>query len=271
MTKLNSNKEELLAMTPQEFRSIVRKGEWTTDTVGKVCRGYTRLCMVIVPKDIAFEFLLFCNRNPRPCPIIDVTDPGNPHPSEAVAKGADLRTDLPRYSVFKNGELIDEPTDIIKYWRNDLVSFLLGCSVTFEAALEAANIKFRLIGDFFTTIPCVSAGQLHGFIVISCRSFENTSMAVRAVQLSSRYPSMHGAPIHIGDPVAIGIKDLSKPDAFAPDPPAPPVKANEIVMYWAAGVTPQVVALQSKVSFMITHKTSHMFVADRLAQEFAAI
>ena len=264
-------KEALLDMSPAEFRSMARQDEWTTDTVGKIARGYVNANLAIVPKDVAFEFLLFCTRNPAPCPVIDVTEPGNPHPSETIAKGADLRTDLPRYRVFKHGKLIDEPTDIKKYWRDDLVAFLMGCSLSFEWVLEAANIHFRLIGDFFTSVPCVRAGPFHGPIVASCRVFENSDLAVRALQVSSRYPSMHGAPIHIGDPTAIGITDLSKPDAFAPDPRARLPQPGETIMFWAAGVTPQAVALRAKLPFMITHKAGHMFIGDQLAQEQAAL
>jgi uncharacterized protein YcsI (UPF0317 family) len=258
-------------MSPAEFRGIVRQGEWTTDTVGKVCRGFVNANLVIVPEDVAFEFLLFCHRNPKPCPIIDVTEVGNPYPGEAIAKGADLRTDLPRYRVFEKGELIDEPIDIIKYWRDDLVAFLLGCSLSFEWVLEAGNIPFRLMGDFITSLPCVPAGRFHGPIVASCRAFGNVSLAVRAIQISSRYPSMHGSPIHIGSPEAIGVRDLGQPEIFVPDPPPPLPKSNEMIVFWAAGPTPQVIALQVKIPFMITHKAGHMFITDLLAQEQALL
>jgi uncharacterized protein YcsI (UPF0317 family) len=272
MDKNELSKEKLLSMSPAEFRNIVRVGEWTTDVVSnRVCRGYVNANLAIVPQDVAFEFLLFCSRNPGPCPVIDVTEPGNPHPSEAIAKGADLRTDLPKYRVFKSGELIDEPTDIIKYWREDLVAFLLGCSLSFEWVLEAANIHFRLMGDFITKIPCVPAGRFHGPMVVSCRVFEKSYLAMRAIQVSSRFPSMHGAPIHIGAPNTIGIRDLGKPEIWAPDPAEPLPKPNEIIMFWAAGPTPQLVALQAKIPFMITHKAGHMFITDQLAQEQAVV
>lgn len=262
---------ELEAMSPQEFRAIVRKGEWTDGSI-MACQGYAQTNMAIVPKEYAYEFLLFCNRNPRPCPILDVTEPGDPRP-KLMAPEADLRTDVPKYRVFKNGELIDEPTDIIKYWRDDLVGFLLGCSRTFVWALRAANISWGRYGGYRTTIPCIPAGRFHGHMVVSVRAFYNAYDAVRAVQISSRHLLMHGPPIHIGDPVAIGIENFGKPDPFLPFSQVPPVpearKPGEILMYWGCGATVMVVAVESKIPFMITHGTSRMFVTDRVAEELA--
>ena len=265
-----AERERILAMNPKEFRSIVKTCEWSARNTD-VCYGYAITNLAIVPKDIAFEFLLFCNRNPRPCPVVEVTDPGDPEP-KLMAPGADLRTDLPLYRVFENGELIDEPTDIIKYWRDDLVCFLLGCSCTFEWALKAANVSWRTFGAYNTSIPCIPAGRFHGNMVVTVRAFPTTHDAVRAVQISSRHLLMHGPPVHIGDPAAIGIKELGKPDSFHPyRPTTEPPKPGEIIMCWGCGVTPQAVALESKIPFMITHSPAHMFITDRLGEELTII
>ena len=167
---------EVKAMSPGEFRSLVRKGEWT-DAAIEACQGYAQANLAVVPKEYAFDFLLFCNRNPRPCPVLDVTEVGEPH-SKLMAPEADLRTDLSKYRVFKDGELIDEPTDVIKYWRDDLVGFLLGCSWTFVWALRAANISWRRYSAYLTTIPCVPAGRFQGHMVVSVRAFYNAHDAV---------------------------------------------------------------------------------------------
>jgi len=261
---------EVKAMSPGEFRNLVRKGEWTDITM-EACQGYAQANLAVVPKEYAFDFLLFCNRNPRPCPVLDVTEIGDPHP-KLMAPEADLRTDLPKYRVFKDGELIDEPTDVIKYWRDDLVGFLLGCSRTFVWALRATNIPFRRYGAYLTTIPCVPAGRFHGHMVVSVRAFYNASDAVRAVQISSRHLFMHGPPVHIGDPRDIGIENLGKPDSFNPwRPVAELPKPGEIVMSWGCGITLGVVAMESKIPFMITHSPAHMFVTDRLGEELAVL
>ena len=160
---------DVAEMAPKDFRSLVRKGGWTRDCL-VACRGYAAADLVIVSKEYAFDFLLFCHRNPQPCPLMDVTEPGSPHPP-LVAPDADLRTDLPRYQVYKDGQIIDEPTDINDYWQDDLVAFLIGCGNTFSWALKAANVHYRTIGGYTTTIPCISAGPFHGNMSASCRLF----------------------------------------------------------------------------------------------------
>lgn len=261
--------EELEAMDPKDFRSVARRGEWTGFDLN-VCRGYAQANLAIVPKDYAFEFLLFCWRNPSPCPVIDVTDPGDPHP-KLMAPDADLRTDLPRYRIYQNGELIDEPTDVTKYWRDDLVAFLIGCSASFDWSLRAANVQFRLIGAYISNIQCVPVGRFHGPMVISCRVVKNGHDAVRAVQISSRLLKVHGPPVHIGDPAIVGIKDLYHPEFPASSYVAPYREPSEIPIFWGCGVTPQKVALESKLSFMITHCPGHMFITDWLTEELAAL
>ena len=260
--------DQLAARSPTEFRAIVRRVEWTKPSI-TACRSYAQANLAVVPKDMAFDFLLFCYRNPRPCPIIDVTEVGGYHP-KVVAPQADLRTDLPRYRVYKDGELIDEPTDVTAYWRDDLVAFLIGCSASFEWSLKAANVQYRFPGAYTSNIACIPAGCFHGHVVVSCRLMKGGFDAVRAIQISSRHIAVHGPPIHIGDPALIGIEDLYHPDVggvgltFSVEP-------SEIPLFWGCGITPQVVALESEVPFMITHYPFHMFVTDRFAEELAAL
>ncbi|MBI4336548.1 MAG: putative hydro-lyase [Chloroflexi bacterium] len=254
---------------PRRLRAAFRRQEWVAGTSG-MAPGYTQGNLVILPKADAFDFLLFCLRNPKPCPLLEVTDPGDPEP-KLVAPGADLRTDLPRYRVFRKGEMVDEPTDITSYWRNDLVAFLLGCSFTFERAMQEAGIPVRgLEGGkasytaFVTGIQCRPAGKFRGPMVCTMRPM-TPSQAVKAVQVTSRFPRAHGAPVHIGDPKAIGIKDVSKPEFGTPAELLP----GEVPVFWGCGITPQVVALESKVEFMITHYPGHMFITDMRDQELA--
>lgn len=268
MTTNNYTANELSSMIAKEFRAIVRKGEWTGPTP-EVCRGYAQANLAVVPKDHAFDFLLFCNRNPRPCPVIDVTDPGSPHPLFAAPE-ADLRTDLPRYSVYNNGQLVAEPTDISEYWQNDLVAFLLGCSGSFDWSLQAANIRYRLIGAYTTSIQCIPAGPFHGPMAVTCRLIKGTRDVVRTIQISSRHLTMHGPPIHIGDPATIGIKNLYEPEVFFSKDIAPQ-EPDEIAMFWGCGITPQVVAQEARLPLMITHYPAHMFITDWLSEELAVI
>lgn len=255
---------------PTELWELTRKGEYTRGTPG-VCLGYVQTNLVILPKKLAFDFLLFCQRNLKPCPVVDVTDPGSPHPPLA-APDADLRTDVPRYRVYSHGQLVDEPTDITRYWRDDLVSFLLGCSYTFERALLANDVPLRHLEQgvdvpvFITSIPCVPAGMFHGPMVVSMRPIPREKV-VRAVQVTSRFPGTHGAPVHIGDPEAIGVMDVSKPDFDDPVTFEP----GDVPVFWACGVTPQAVAMRSRPELMITHAPSHMFVTALKDDQFAVL
>ena len=260
--------DELAGMTPNEFRNIVRKGEWTSANT-MACRGYAHANLAIVPEDFAFEFSLFCFRNPRACPLVDITEPGNPHPP-LMAPEADLRTDLPRYRVFENGQPIDDPTDILAYWRDDLVAFLIGCSVSFDWILRDANVEFRPIGAFTSNIACISAGRFHGHVVVSGRLVKGVQNVVRIVQISSRYLSAHGPPLHIGDPTSVGISNPYHPDITSFDV-ITPRQPDEMFMFFGCGITPQAVALESRVPFMITHLGNHMFVTDRRSEELAVL
>jgi uncharacterized protein YcsI (UPF0317 family) len=242
-------------------RRAARSGELTGPTPG-LAPGYVQANLVVVPKDLAYDFLLFCQRNPKPCPVLDVTEPGNPEPA-LVAPHADVRTDLPRYCVYRRGELVEEPADLHKWWRDDLVAFLLGCSFTFENALLDAGVPVRHVEMgcnvpmYRTAIMCRPAGVFHGPLVVSMRPL-TPAQAVTATHICSRFPRAHGAPIHVGDPKAIGIQDLDLPDFGDPVP----IRPGEIPVFWACGVTPQAVAMRAKPPLLLTHKPGHMFVTD---------
>jgi uncharacterized protein YcsI (UPF0317 family) len=224
--------------------------------------GHVQANLVIVPQDLAFDFLLFCHRNPKPCPLLDVVEAGSAEP-KAVAPGADLRTDLPQYRVYLDGKLADEPYHLHDWWRDDLVSFLLGCSFTFENALLKAGIPVRHVERgcnvpmYRTNRMCQRAGRFAGPLVVSMRPM-TSAQAERAAEICSKYPRAHGAPIHAGDPAGIGIRDIGQPDFGDPVE----IRREEIPVFWACGVTPQAVALEAKLPFLITHKPGHMFLTD---------
>jgi uncharacterized protein YcsI (UPF0317 family) len=234
-----------------------------------LANGYAQANLVILPQELAYEFLLFCQRNPKPCPLLEVTEVGSPCPTR-LAPDADLRTDLPKYRLYRRGELEAEMMEIAEHWRDDSVAFLLGCSFTFEAALLAAGIPVRHIEEgcnvpmFITNLECVPAGRFHGPMVVTMRPIPQQKV-IRAVQVTGRYPAVHGAPVHIGDPSAIGIDELSKPD-FGD---AVTIKEGETPVFWACGVTPQAVAMKVKPDFMITHAPGHMFISDIRNEELS--
>jgi uncharacterized protein YcsI (UPF0317 family) len=253
---------DLRTATGADVRAACRSGRLTGPTPG-LALGYVQANLVVLPKDWAFDFLLFCQRNPKPCPLLDVTDAGSPEP-RAVAPGADLRTDLPAYRVWQNGELVDEPTDITRYWRDDLVGFVIGCSFTFENALIEAGIPVRHVEQgvnvpmYRTSIACQPAGRFAGPMVVSMRPL-TPAQALSAARICGKYPLAHGAPVHFGDPAAIGIRDISRPDFGDPVE----IRPGETPVFWACGVTPQSALMQSKPPFAITHKPGHMFLTDR--------
>jgi uncharacterized protein YcsI (UPF0317 family) len=242
-------------------RGRARSGELTGPTPG-LAMGYVQANLVVVPQALAFDFLLFCQRNPKPCPLLDVTEPGC-HEPRLVAPGADLRIDVPRYRVYQSGELVDEPADLHAWWRNDLVGFLLGCSFTFENALLQAGLPLRHLEAgcnvpmYRTNLACRPAGVFRGPLVVSMRPLTPVQ-AIRAVQVCSRFPRAHGAPVHLGDPEAIGIRDLNRPD-FGD---AVALRPGEVPVFWACGVTPQAVAMEVRPPLLLTHKPGHMFVTD---------
>lgn len=257
-------------ITPKEIRKLIRKQEITGPTSG-MAKGFTQANLVILKKEYAFDFLLFCQRNPKPCPLLDVTEPGSFHPSK-IAKEADLRKDIPKYRIYKDGVFTEEVTEITEYWEDDMVGFLLGCSFTFETPLLENGIPIRHIEEncnvpmFKTNIACVKAGIFEGPTVVSMRPM-SPKEAIRAIQITTNLPDVHGAPIHIGNPSQIGIRDISKPD-FGD---AVTIKDGEIPVFWACGVTPQAVAMESKPSIMITHAPGCMFISDLKDHELSVL
>lgn len=250
-----------MMISAAELRAVARRGAWR-GTTGGHCPAYQQANLVILPREAAIEFAAFCTRNPTPCPLIEITPPGEPEPVRA-APGADLRTDLPGYRIYRRGELAEKRGDICDLWRDDLVAFLLGCSFTFEHALVEAGVSLRnverdtVISMFVSSLACIPAGRFHGPMVVSMRPIAEAQVDL-VRELSSRYPHAHGAPIHIGDPGAIGITDLNRPGYGAPVP----IYANEIPVFWGCGVTPQAVAEKAGVELMITHEPGQMFLTD---------
>lgn len=256
--------------TGKHVRAAVRAGLHQAQTAG-LAPGYVQGNLVIVPERWAFDFLRFCVRNPRPCPVIGVGEPGDPT-IPALAGDLDIRSDLPRYRVWRDGELVDEPCDITALWRDDLVAFVLGCSFSFEEALLSAGLPLRHVARgrnvamYRTSLPTEPAGPFSGPTVVSMRPFKPAD-ALRAAQITARYPSVHGAPIHIGDPAAIGIADLATPDYGDPVE----IEPGEVPVFWACGVTPQAVLHDARLDFCITHAPGCMLVTDRLNSEFAVL
>jgi uncharacterized protein YcsI (UPF0317 family) len=252
------------------LRAAVRAGEYAGPTAG-LAPGFTQANLVALPEADAFDFLRFCVQNPKPCPVLDVTDPGSPEPAQ-TAPGADLRTDVPRYRVWRDGELVDEPTDAGEHWREDLVAFLIGCSFTFERALQAEGLPIRHVEQgvnvpmYRTAIDCTPAGRFSGPLVVSMRPMR-PDQAIRATQITSRYGPVHGGPVHVGAPGAIGIEDLAAPDYGDPVE----VRDGELPVFWACGVTPQAVAVASRPELMITHAPGHMFVTDARDETMATL
>lgn len=252
---------DLRNATGAEVRAACRSGVLSGPTPG-LALGYVQANLVILPREWAFDFLLFCQRNPKPCPLLDVTEAGDPVP-QTIASTANLKTDLPAYRVWREGTLVEEPTDVSHYWRTDLVSFLIGCSFTFENALLAANVPVRHIEEdinvpmYRTNISCTPAGRFSGPLVVSMRPL-TPEQAIKATRICSRFSRAHGAPVHFGDPAAIGIKNIAKPD-FGD---AVKIEKGEVPVFWACGVTPQAALMEAKPPFAITHKPGHMFLSD---------
>lgn len=246
--------------SPQQLRQLIRNRQWTTPTSG-AASGYLQANLVMLPSEEAFNFLLFCVRNPKPCPILDVLEPGRVEP--LIASGADLRTDLPRYNVFENGKFTTEVEDVTEYFHDDMVSFLLGCSFSFENAMLAAGLPIRNLEEgknvsmYITNITCIPAGPFSAPLVVTMRPMR-PQQAVRAVQVTTRFHLTHGAPVHLGDPEKIGIGDLDKPDFGDPVT----IRPGEIPVFWACGVTSQLAATSAPLSRVITHAPGHMFVSD---------
>ena len=249
---------------PKKFRTMIRNKEWTSQTAGMM-PGFIQANLVVLPQDYAIDFAAFCVRNPKSCPLLDIASPGGY--DTIFAKGADLRTDLPKYHIYKEGNLDQVVTDLKTIWRDDFVSFLLGCSHTFEPILYSAGIPIRYQEQglklclYETNIPTFSVGPFKGNVLVSMRPIP-AEMVTKAAVISARYPRVHGGPLHIGEPSLIGV-DINSPYIgdkvkFLP---------GDIPVFWGCGVTPQHIALNAKIPYMITHAPGHMFVTDFLIED----
>jgi uncharacterized protein YcsI (UPF0317 family) len=248
-------------------RAAIRRGQYTGPTRG-LASGCAQANLVVLPAVDAADFFRFCTLNPKPCPVLEVTRVGSPVPTK-MAVDADLRVDLPRYRVFRNGNLVAEPADLMDWWRSDLVAFLLGCSFTFEWALASEGLipaqtqRSANVPMYITNRQCRPAGRFDGPMVVTMRPFAPADVT-RAAAVTGRFPAMHGAPIHAGDPAALGIGALHLPDFGDPvriDP-------GEVPVFWACGVTPQVVIQRAGLPLAIFHSPGHMFITDRPHTDF---
>jgi uncharacterized protein YcsI (UPF0317 family) len=273
MTSL-ARKEPAAADLTSELASVAARHAYRTgmaSSTAGVANGFVQGNLAILPEKLAASFHRFCQLNPKPCPIIGMSDVGDPRiPSLGI--DLDIRTDVPRYRVWRDGEVVEEPTDIMAHWRDDLVAFVLGCSFSFEEALMADDLPIRHIERnvrvpmYRTNIDCKPSGPFAGPMVVSMRPFKPAD-AIRAVQITSRFPSVHGAPVHLGLPQSIGIKDITQPDYGD----AVPVEADEIPVFWACGVTPQAVIAAAKLPFAITHAPGLMLVTDLRNKQLAVL
>lgn len=267
--------DDLARHTPADARGVarqtrldIREGRWQSLTTG-MAPGIVQGNLAILPRDWAADFLQFCRLNPKPCPVIAVTEPGDPRVPE-LGEDIDLRTDIPLYRVFEDGVCVDEVPDITSLWRDDLVGFVLGCSYSFEDALIQGGLRLRhyendsKVNVYRTGIQTRPAGPFHGPMLVSMRPFTPAD-AIRAIQITTRFPNVHGAPVHFGDPAQIGIEDINKP--FSGDDPD--IRDGEVPVFWACGVTPQAIVECAKPPFCITHKAGHMLITDRLNAELA--
>ena len=256
--------------TGRDARRRIRTGGHRTPTAN-VAPGYVQGNLAILPKELAADFARFCALNPKPCPLLAQSEPGDWR-LPPLGEDLDIRTDIPLYRVWRKGELIEEVRDLKKLWRDDLVSFVLGCSFSFEEALIENGLELRHmtcnsnVPMFRTNIECKRAGPFHGPMVVSMRPFKPAD-AIRAVQVTTRFPSVHGAPVHLGKPELIGIKDIAKPDYGD----AVPVRDDELPVFWACGVTPQSVVATVKPEFCITHAPGYMLVTDLLNAQLAVL
>jgi len=254
------------ASTGRDVRLAARSGGFLGHTSG-LAAEYVQVNLAILPAELAGDFLRYCQRNPKPCPLLGVSEPGE-WTLPDLAEDLDLRTDVPRYRVWRHGELVAEPTDLHGLWRKDLVTFALGCSFSFEHALLADGMRLRHVDEgrnvamYRTNIPTRAAGVFHGPMVVSMRPLKAAD-AIRAVQITSRTPEVHGAPVHLGNPALIGIRDIMQPDYGD----AVEIRSDELPVFWACGVTPQAAIAAAKPAFCITHAPGHMLVTDRLNQQ----
>lgn len=269
MQRASSSNRELAEATGRDVRVACRSGGFDGPTTG-IARGYVQGNLAILPRDWADEFLRYSVANPKPCPLIGIAEAGSAH-IPALGADLDLRTDLGRYRVWRDGVLAGEPADIRSVWRDDLVAFVIGCSFSFEEALLMADIPLRHIAlgrnvaMYRTSIATARAGRFHGPLVVSMRPLKPVD-AIRAIVITAALPALHGAPVHLGDPQAIGIADLSTPDYGD----AVPVETGEMAVFWACGVTPQAAIMAARPPFAITHAPGRMLVTDLKNAQLAA-
>jgi uncharacterized protein YcsI (UPF0317 family) len=255
--------------TAAAARAAIRRGEWTGHTSGLADR-HVQGNLVILPKALADDFLRYCQRNPKPCPLLAMSEPGDPRLPE-LGTDIDIRTDVPSYRVWRHGELVDEVNDVSALWRDDLVSFVIGCSFSFEQALLDEGLPLRHVqlgrnvAMYRSSIATAAAGPFNGPMVVSMRPLR-AAAAIRAVQITSRFPGVHGAPVHLGDPALIGIKDIGRPDYGD----AVEILPDELPVFWACGVTPQAAITQARPEFCITHAPGAMLITDLLNHQLAS-
>lgn len=246
---------------PVKVREMIREEKITGPTSG-MCPGYAQANLVVLPKEYAYDFLLFTQRNPKSCPVLEVSEEGDRY-LRRIAPGTDIASEIPKYRIYEKGVLTGEYTNVESFWRKDLVSFLIGCSFSFESELLDAGIEVRHISMgcnvpmYITNIECEPAGIFSGKMVVSMRPIPYEQI-VKAVTVTGQMPKVHGTPIHIGDPSVIGIKDVNKPD-FGD---AVSIMPGEVPVFWCCGVTPQSVVMNVKPSFCITHAPGHMLITD---------
>ena len=251
-----------------EARQAIRRGDWARHTSGLAPRN-AQCNLVILPESLSGDFLRFCQRNPKPCPLLAVSEPGDPA-LPTLGRDIDIRHDVPLYRVWRNGVLSEEVTDVAALWRPDLVSFLLGCSFSFEHALIDAGIELRHVSQgknvamYRTNLQTVPAGPFHGPMVVSMRPMKAAD-AIRAVQITARVPAVHGAPVHLGDPSLIGIADINRPDFGEPVEILP----DELPVFWACGVPPQAGVMAAAPEFCSTPAPGYMLVTDLLNSDLA--
>lgn len=257
--------------TPVDLRHAIRRGDMTSNTSG-LCPGYVQGNLCILPAGWANDFLKFCQLNPKPCPIVGMSKNPGDYTIETLGGDLDIRTDIPQYRIFKDGVATDQVTDITEFWQDDFVAFVLGCSFSFEEPLIADGLEVRNIAEcvnvpmYRTNIACEEAGPFSGNMVVSMRPFKPAD-AIRAIQICSRFPSVHGAPVHFGDPAQIGISDINSTD-FGD---AVSIKDGEVPLFWACGVTPQVAVEQAKPPICITHAPGCMLVTDKPNSQLAVM
>jgi uncharacterized protein YcsI (UPF0317 family) len=254
--------EALSYARPSEVRTAIRTRRWIGNTK-RLALGFHQANVTIVPERYAFDFMRFCQRNPKALPLLDVTDPGDPHPPTA-APTADLRTDIPAFCIYRDGVLTERVDDLQALWRNDHVAFLTGCNLSIDQVLLDAGIAFPHLvkesafpAQYRSSLQARSAGAFHGPLVLSYRPVP-THQLLRVIELTARFPLSHGGPMHVGDPSRVGISDLAAVDWGQPPDPA----SDTIPCFWACGITAQAAALASGVPEMITHAPGHMFVTD---------